>query len=125
MKKNWNAAINFFTGHFNFRHYSSKINLKKQNWSLTCQIIPQIKETLKGAVSLKLRLDLPLRKAANMCLNLQTLPCTATLRTYCDIFLAYDLEEEVAFFLYFTYSNSFILNVTVSKRENWYGVTLT
>lgn len=98
---------------------------KMQNWSLTCQIIPQIKEIFKRTVSLKLRLDLPLRKAANMCLNLQTLPCTATLRTYCDVFLAYDLEEEVAFFLYFTYSNSFILNVSVSKRENWHGVTLT
>lgn len=102
-----------------------KLMKKMQNWSLTCQIIPQIKEIFKRTVSLKLRLDLPLRKAANMCLNLQTLPCTATLRTYCDVFLAYDLEEEVAFFLYFTYSNSFILNVSVSKRENWHGVTLT
>lgn len=96
-----------------------------QNWSLTCQIIPQIKEIFKGTVLLKLKLDLPRRKSANICLNLQRLPCTATLKTYCDTFLAYYLEEEVAFFHYFTYSNSFILNVTVSKRENWYGVTLT
>lgn len=45
-------------------------------------------------------------------------------RTFSDIFLAYDLEEEVAFLLYFTYSNSFILNVTVGKREKCFGVTV-
>ena len=115
-----------FRRHFNFRHYSSKINEKMQSWSLTCQIKPQTKERVKRTALLKPRLSLPLRKAANVFeLVNYSLYSYIKKRTFGDVFLAYDLEEEVAFLLYFTYSNSFILNVTVSKRENRYGVTVT
>lgn len=93
---------------------------------MTCQIKPQTKEKAKRTALLKPRLNLPLRKAANYVFELANYSLHSYMkkRTFSDIFLAYDLEEEVAFLLYFTYSNSFILNVTVSKRENCFGVTV-
>lgn len=54
---------------------------KLQSCSLTCQTKLQTKEeAVKRIALLKARLLLPLRKGANMFLNLQTIPRIATLK---------------------------------------------